>query len=413
MSHTHRPFWTWLHRWAGLALALFVGLAGVTGSLLAFGPELERAISPQLFPPVPASGVPLDIGELLERAEALVPQAQADGVYLGDAERARVNMGPRPTAAGQPGSALGFNELFLHPYSGAELGRSTWGAISQGWFNLMPLVLEIHCSLVMGSLGVWVMGVAAVVWTLDCFVGFYLTLPNLRTGPGWRHWWGRWRPAWRIKRGSSAYRLQFDLHRAGGLWLWGLLFVFAWSSVFMNLGNQVYYPVMRQLFSVQTPDTALPLLETPLATPRLGWREAHARAQALMAEQARLHGFRVRAPVRMYLERERGVYLYDVQSSLDFQDRRGATTIYFDANTGELRLLLLPRGQHSGNTVTNWLLALHEANVFGLAYRVVVAELGLAVLGLSVTGVLVWLKKRRARLHGAGQFPEAGLRTRQ
>ncbi|BBA32138.1 putative iron-regulated membrane protein [Methylocaldum marinum] len=69
----------------------------------------------------------------------------------------------------------------------------------------------------------------------------------------------------------------------------------------------------------------------------------------------------------------------------------------FDADTGKLKLLLLPTGQHAGNTMTSWLFALHEANVFGLPYRFFVCLLGLAIVMLSVTGIVIWLKKRRAR----------------
>ena len=36
-----------------------------------------------------------------------------------------------------------------------------------------------------------------------------------------------------------------DLHRAGGLWLWAMLFVFAWSSVAFNL-TPAYDAVMRK-----------------------------------------------------------------------------------------------------------------------------------------------------------------------
>jgi uncharacterized iron-regulated membrane protein len=41
--------------------------------------------------------------------------------------------------------------------------------------------------------------------------------------------------------------------------------------------------------------------------------------------------------------------------------------------------------------------ALHMAQVFGWPYRLFVALLGVAVAMLSVTGVLIWLKKKRAR----------------
>ena len=59
----------------------------------------------------------------------------------------------------------------------------------------------------------------------------------------------------------------------------------------------------------------------------------------------------------------------------------------------------IPTGEHSGTTVTSWLNALHDANVaiLGLPYRIFVSVLGLVIVMLSVTGLVVWLKKRQAR----------------
>ena len=68
-----------------------------------------------------------------------------------------------------------------------------------------------------------------------------------------------------------------------------------------------------------------------------------------------------------------------------------------DTDDGSLKLVLLPTGQFSGNTITSWLIALHDANVFGLPYRIFVSALGLVIAMLSVTGVYIWWKKRKAR----------------
>ena len=41
----------------------------------------------------------------------------------------------------------------------------------------MPFIYSLHFKLALGMTGFWIMGIVALVWTLDCFVGFYLTLP--------------------------------------------------------------------------------------------------------------------------------------------------------------------------------------------------------------------------------------------
>ncbi|MEL0253529.1 MAG: PepSY-associated TM helix domain-containing protein, partial [Novosphingobium sp.] len=43
-----RATWVVVHRWAGLTLALFLAVAGLTGSLLPWIEELEAATAPQL-----------------------------------------------------------------------------------------------------------------------------------------------------------------------------------------------------------------------------------------------------------------------------------------------------------------------------------------------------------------------------
>ena len=44
-----RKFFVWLHRWFGLAMAVFLVIEGITGSMLAFNPQLTRLFNPRLF----------------------------------------------------------------------------------------------------------------------------------------------------------------------------------------------------------------------------------------------------------------------------------------------------------------------------------------------------------------------------
>lgn len=400
-----RAFWVLVHRYAGLTMAGFLIIVGLTSSLLAFYTELEHLINPHWYP-VHGLEKPLDAATLAERLELREPRLQVSEINLESfyGGGAAVWVTPRiDPASGEP-YELGYDHIILDPVTGAEIQHRTWGAISEGWGNLMSFVYKLHYSLALDMIGVWLLGICALIWTLDCFVGFYLTLPARRkllpesVSHSKRSFWQRWQPAWKIRWRAGSYKLNFDLHRAGGLWLWAMLLMFAWSSVYMNLWDTVYTWTTQAVFEYKAPWTELKLLSKPLEQPQLNWRQAQGRGEALMAEQARLHDFIVERPVALKLDRERGAYTWQVRSNLEIDDhsRRYTTQVIFDANTGALKLVLLPSGQYTGNTVSNWLYALHMANVFGLPYKIFVCVMGLVITMLSVTGVYIWLKKHRA-----------------
>ncbi|MEX2564352.1 MAG: PepSY-associated TM helix domain-containing protein [Cyclobacteriaceae bacterium] len=58
-----------------------------------------------------------------------------------------------------------------------------------------------------------------------------------------------------------------------------------------------------------------------------------------------------------------------------------------------------PTGQNTGSTVATWLFRLHMADIkaLGLPYRIFVTLLGIVIAFLSVSGVWIWLKKRRKK----------------
>ncbi|MGJ0454619.1 MAG: PepSY-associated TM helix domain-containing protein [Methylocystis sp.] len=385
-----RALWVWLHRWAGLVMAGFLILVGLTGSLLAFWGELNHWLTPDLYP-TPRAGVELDAAALARRAEALVPQARTNTVYLGYPGSAQIGMEARPGAP-----PLDFGFIHLDPISGKELGRATWGGLPHSLNDVMPFVYSLHMYLAMSGVGDWILGIVALIWTIDCFVAFYLTLP-LSSRTNGRSYFARWKPAWLVKIRGSFYRVNFDLHRAGGLWLWALLLVFAWSSVLFTLPG-FYTRATQLIFDYEQSVWARPNeKEQPKDREPIGWEDAQANAVRLMGEQAREHGFTVERPLALYIVRDKGLYEYRVRSSRDIGDKYGQTSVWFDAWSGELRNLELPTGLHTGNTITTWLIELHTANLFGMPYRIFVCVLGLVITMLSITGVYIWWKKRRAR----------------
>lgn len=408
-----------VHRWTGLVLAGFLLLAGLTGSLLAWNNELEAAFSPDLFiaPPPSADAVMLDPLVLRERVQAAYPQALAARVSLETrpGRSSLFRLSPRQDVGNGPAAELPNDQVFVNPYTGAVLGERKWGDISQGMKNLMPFIYRLHYTLALGTVGSYVLGIVALLWTLDCFVGAYLTFPALQHrqerqrsaaasvtaagGPSRKpakSWFARWWPSWKVRWRGGAYKLKLDLHRAGGLWPWAMLFVLAWSGVGFNL-TTVYDPVMKALFAHQSEDAGLSEPGRPGLSPVIDWEAARDTGRRIMAKQAQAHGFTVLGEDMLVHDPSQGVYRYVVRSNRDILDQGGWTSVAFDADTGELKSLWLPTGAASGDTVRTWLTSLHMAIVWGLPFKTCMTLLGLGVAMLSVTGVLIWRKKWQGR----------------
>ena len=401
-----RPALVLAHRWAGLVMVGFLIVAGVTGSVLAWNHELEAAVSPQLFRahPTDVNAQPLDPLTLRERVAARYPNASIAYVPLQIEPGHSIWMFLEARTDPSTGKVaeLPADQVFVNPYTGAVIGERKWGDITQGLKNLLPFIYRLHYSLALGTVGTLLLGIVALLWTLDCFVGAYLTLPRrARTEPAnaqqsqARTWLTRWWPSWKLRWRGGSYKVNFDLHRAGGLWVWAMLFVLAWSSVAFNL-SQVYRPVMATAFEF-APSADLPVRNLPQAAPRLSWMQARDQGRRLMTDQARAQNFTVINETGLSYDATHAVYRYSVKSDRDIRDAGGGTSVVFDADTGELQQTVLPTGMAAGDTVTRWLKSLHMAALWGVPFKIFMSAVGLLVAMLGVTGTVIWLRKRQAQ----------------
>jgi uncharacterized iron-regulated membrane protein len=402
-----RPFWVIVHRWAGLTLALFLTIAGLTGAIIAFEEPLSYAIRPDLSGAVPPySGVrPLDAVTIAERVER---QTGGTISYLPlEVPRDHVLRLFVEAAPGKP--PLGYDALWVDPYSARIRLAYTWGGVHGGPEQIISFLYQLHYGYVAGAWGMWAFGMAALVWTLNCVVGFGLTLPAFRrTKKAGRRstssWWRRWKPAWMIRR-TGSYKSTFDIHRATGLWIWPMLLVFAWSGVALALPS-VERPVMR-LFGASMTFAPLPRA-LPLQTPPINRRRAMVVGMRQLHCEASRRGFLVQRPAMLAYDSISGTYALYARTNLDAVDEGGRTVVWLDAVNGGALHFDDPIGAKPADRLMTWLTMLHMAEVFGMPYRIFVSLLGLAVTALSVTGILIWMRKRTARLSSrAGRMRHA------
>ena len=384
-----------LHRWCGLFIAGFLFIAGLTGAVIAWDHELDEWANPQLFRA--ASGVvqaPLAPLELARRAEAADPRLRVSFVPLTQEPGHTVMLGAAaridPTT-GEP-YKLGFNQLAMDPATGEAQGQRQWGRISLSREHLLPFLYKLHYTMHIPKAwgiewGVWLMGVVSAVWIVDCFLALWISFPSART----------WRKSFSFRLRQGGAKLNFDLHRSGGVWVWGLLLMLAVTSVSLNLGNQV----MRPLVSVFSPLTPTPFQlrdgsrERERADPLLNREQAIAAAEA----EGRRRGWSTPAGSLFYAQRFGiyGVAFFTPENDRD-DNGMGNEVLYLDGDTGAIVGDKVPGHGSAGDVFMQAQLPLHSGRILGTPGRVVMSGMGILVAALSVTGLVIWVRKRQARI---------------
>jgi len=383
------------HRWVGLAMALFLVLAGITGAVITFEEDIDDWLNPSLRRPAWQAGVAaMSVYRLREKAQQQAPPGTVVDELVFNTKPGHAAMF-RLTST--PAQAVLADQLFIHPQTGKLLGVRLYGDSLFQRKTILGFIFRLHYSLALpGITGHLIFGIVALFWTLDCFIAFWLTLPRTqkqaRSG-----FLSRWKPSWLVKWQASVTRINFDLHRAFGLWLCTILLIFAWSSVMFNLRDQVYLPIMSKILPFDLSWRSVPKLDQPLENLPMPWPQAHRMARRAMQDFAHTYQLHIDGEDKLRLDRQRGLYMYSVHSSADLREDRGNTAILTDAHTGEIKGKWLPTRGEAGNTFSNWLGALHMGQVFGLPYRIFVSFTGIVLAVISITGVLIWSKKQRTK----------------
>lgn len=392
LSGSLRPFWLKIHRWLGLALAAFLIMSGLTGSLLAFHDILDAKLNSHLFR-VESQGQRLSPLVLRERGEQLVPHARINGVDLdkGPTEAAVMWLRPRVDPATAQPYELPANQLFLNPYTGEMLGQRNTDQMGLDREHLMETIFHLHRYLLLGDTGTKVLVFVATAWFISTLIGFYLTLP-----PKGRRFLAGWKPSWKVKWGTPLPRFSFDLHRATGLWLWIMLFTISFGAVRVTLGDLGRFDgLMQAVAPWKTAEATIQSAAQEIDEPKLSWENALELSRKLMVGAAQRAGITVYQEAGISLHRDIGMYVYNVHSSMDVFDS-GDTELYVSAVDG--REITLSHPQMAwGNSFSTWIWALHRARVGSTTYKAIVSVTGLATATLAITGFIVWFKRRRAR----------------
>ncbi len=384
-----------LHRWVGLAIAGFLIVSGITGSLIAFEHELDVWLNPRLYT-VGTSGTALSPDVIAERLQARDHRVRVRYLDLaGEPGEARsAFLEPRLNPDSGKLYVLPYNQVYFDPATASVTGKRLYGAWRFDRVHLMPFIYVLHERLHLPGLwGQWLLGGVAMLWALDCFVGFVLTLPRGRP------WLVRWRTAWRVEHRAGRARFNFDLHRAGGLWLWPCLLILAVSGIALNLEHEVFEPLVETLSPISPTifDQRTMLSPSEANTTTFGFDDMVSRA-AVEATARGLSG----AVSGIFYGPEYSVF--GVAIGALHGTGLGPSWLYFDAQSGMLVDTEQPWAGTAGDVFVALQLPLHSGRIVGLPGRILICLSGIVVATLALTGVFIWLRKQRratARRRGA------------
>ena len=372
-----------IHLYLSLGFGLLLVLSGLTGVVLAWADELDKALNPTLLriagrtealapPGIMAERVlaRLSADPLYGRPSQLVLPGEADGVVVATY---------RPPKGERGALALPVTrQVMVDPATLAVLGERNDGEFGLARPQLISTLFHLHRYLFAGDIGKTVMGVTGLALFLIGAIGIALWWPKatLRALAKSFTVGGHWR----------SLKFHFSLHRSAGMIAAPVLLMLGFSGMYFNLPEWVR-PVVA---SVATVTPAEKLHNAPARGPR---GEPIMVSEAVEGAQAVNSAGRI---TRVALPADKKTP-YEIRMRQPGEVRQGAgsTRISVDAYSGRLLRVRDPLNAPAGDTFLNWQFPLHTGEAFGLAGRIVITIAGFMPLVFMVTGLVLWLGRRK------------------
>lgn len=203
------------HLWSGIALGLYILMISITGSVLVYWNELQRAATPPRIV-LQGSGPQLTDGQIAEAARRLYPGYRVERVVRFTHLDLPVDVWLRR------GEEV--KKRMFHPWSGADLGNSVPTGI---W--LLSKLVDLHDNLFAGPAGREVNGLGAVALLVLGVTGLAIWWPGVKT----------WRRSLTLHRGVGWKRWIWHLHSMAGFWTFAFTLVFGFSGIYLSYPDAV------------------------------------------------------------------------------------------------------------------------------------------------------------------------------
>jgi len=365
-----RSTWFTVHRWLGVGLGLWFALVGLSGAILVFEDPIDAWLNPRLLT-TNSRGAHLSAQTIVERAEAVYPLGLVEKIRFpaadGDVYRLTMPVKPRRVGAERI-------EATFDPVSGTFLGARSLESLGIAPPDILRTLYEFHRNVLLGNAGSNIVGIAGLLLLTSAITGFVLAAPRTRAALK--------RIVW-INPRASATRIAYDFHRSTGI-------VFAVTLLLATLtgATLVYVNYVRDLVSVFSKVAPFPIVP---------WQQQSGR-EPLQLDRV-IADVRQRFPEHSLLEvhgspRQIAGHLYYLKKPGDVH-RLGDTIAWINPLSGEMMVERSPRTRTAGEGFMHWLFPLHSGTAFGMPGMIAMSATGAAPLLMVLTGLWVWLRKRR------------------
>lgn len=343
------------HLVVALIFGVFVVLLGITGSIMAFEPEIEHFIYRKLVYVQP-QGAPMSLAQITDAVQKTDPNARIQLFQLAAAPNLSYQV------------LVDDHVLFVNQYTGQVLGSIRDQVDFLGYVHQLHLRLALlDKGRTFGEITIKSSGVAALFLVLS---GAYL-------------WW----PTKRMKiRGTvSSRRFWFDVHNTFGILSFVFVLILAVTGLVIAFEG-LTTPLLYRITSSQPP-RQLRLQATPIpgATPITP-------DQALDIARRAAPGAN---PLLINVARGKNVYRINARYPED-RTPGGRTRVAVDPYSGKVLLLVDSRTGPAGYRLVNLNRAIHTGDIFGIPSKAVMSLASLIMALQLVTGVVMWLKRRAA-----------------
>lgn len=401
----YRTIWRW-HFYAGLFVMPMVLVLAITGAVYLFKPQVD-AWEERAWRDLPATTT-VSADQQVKAALAAFPRSRFSSYRLPEAENDAALI-----HVALPDHTM--RDVFVSP-DGKVLG-----SLDPEW-RIMQVAHDIHGQLMLGKRGSWLVELAAGWAIVMILSGIYLWWPASRglAGVVWPRLSGGRKVLWR------------DLHAVTGFWVSGLALVLlvtglpwadVWGSAFKAVRTELGWVKGKQDWTIggapagsdehaehQHGAMAMGTEAMPMGTHRMADGTLMAMSGVTLSEivaeaKSRHLPFPVIVSPPGTATRAGGNGKSEWSVRSETQNRPLRVSYNYDPMTGRETSHEDFADKHVIDRVVGYGVAWHEGQLFGLANQLIGVVTALMLVTMSVTGFILWRRRKPADRLGAPPVP--------